>query len=72
MDALVRDTRRLLPVSLLLKGEYEIENVAMSLPAVVGRDGVLNIHLPGLEKDELGRLRKSAGKMQDFLERRRG
>ena len=71
VDALVRDTRRLLPVSLFLDGEYEIENVAMSIPAVVGSDGVQKVHLPRLEKDELESLRISAAKMKDFLERRR-
>jgi len=72
VDALVRDTRRLLPVSLLLKGEYEVENVAMSIPVVVGSEGVQKVHLPRLERGELERFQKSAGKMKDFLERRRG
>jgi len=71
VDALVRNTKRLLPVSLLFKGEYEIENVAMSIPAVVGNEGVKEVHLPGLQKHELEDLRKSAGKMKDFLKRRR-
>jgi len=70
VDALVRDTKRLLPVSLLLNGEFDVENVAMSIPVVVGSEGVQNIHLPKLEKKELERFRKSAGKMKDFLERR--
>jgi malate dehydrogenase len=72
VDALVRDTKRLLPVSLLFTGEYDIENVALSIPAVVGKRGVQKIKLPRLSNEELNGLRKSAAKMQDFLERRMG
>ncbi len=69
---MVRDTRRLLTVSLLLQGEYDVENVAMSVPGVVGREGVLRVHLPRLQESELEQFRKSARKMKDFLERRAG
>ncbi len=72
VDAMVRDTRRLLTVSLLLQGEYDVENVAMSVPGVVGREGVLRVHLPRLQESELEQFRKSARKMKDFLERRAG
>jgi malate dehydrogenase len=72
VDAMVRDTRRLLPVSLLLQGEYDVEDVAMSIPGMIGREGVLRVYLPRLEESELEQFRKSARKMKDFLEKRAG
>ena len=71
-DAMVRDTRRLLPVSLMLQGEYDVKGVAMSLPCVVGSEGVLRIHLPELQDADLERFRMSAQKMKAFLARRQG
>jgi malate dehydrogenase len=71
-DALVRDTKRILPVSLMLRGEYGVEGVAMSIPVVVGKSGVLKVQLPNLDNDEIKRFRESGARMNDFLERRRG
>jgi malate dehydrogenase len=72
VDAIVRDTRRLLPISVLLQGEYDVENVAMSIPGVVGREGLLRVLLPKLQESELEQFLKSARKMKDFLVRRAG
>ncbi len=65
--SIVHDTGRMLPVSILLCGEYDIDGVAMSVPAVVGRGGVKKIYLPELTEDERRRLRKSAEQMKIML-----
>ena len=39
-EAILRDERTVLPVSTLLRGQYGIEGVYLSLPCVVGRGGV--------------------------------
>jgi malate dehydrogenase len=72
VDALVRDTRRLFSVSILLKGEYGIENVALSLPVVLGSGGVDRVCLPKLKKTEMKRFRASARGMSDYLGRSAG
>ncbi len=59
-DAILSDQRSVLPVSVRLDGEYGIERVCLSLPSVVGKDGVEESLLPALDADELTRLRKSA------------
>jgi malate dehydrogenase len=69
VDALVRDTGRVLPVSIVLRGEYDIEGVAMSVPAVIGEEGVNRVLLPRLEARELEQLQASAGEMTAYLER---
>ena len=38
--AIVRDEHSVLPVSNLLQGQYGIDGLCMSIPAVVGRNGV--------------------------------
>jgi malate dehydrogenase len=68
-DALVRDTRRLMSVSILLEGEYEVEGVAMSVPAVIGKGGVERVILPKLRDAELETIRASAQCIRDILEK---
>jgi malate dehydrogenase len=67
VDALVRDTRRLMSVSILLEGEYEIEGVAMSVPAVIGKGGVERVILPKLQESELEIMRISAQSIRGIL-----
>jgi len=69
VDAVVRDTRRLMSVSIVLSGEYGVEGVALSIPAVVGSTGVVRVHPPKLQEDELAQLQSSARSMRGFLER---
>jgi len=66
--SVVLDADRMLPVSILLCGEYGIDGVAMSVPAVIGRRGVKNIYLPKLTADEERQLRKSAEQMRLTLQ----
>ena len=54
------DQRRILPVSVRLEGEYGIENVCLSIPTIVGSQGIENHILPNLDEDELKGLRLSA------------
>ena len=54
--AIVRDEHSVLPVSNLLQGQYGIDGLCMSIPAVVGRNGVedtLEIPLSPTERDAL-------------------
>ncbi len=60
VNAIHMDLRRVLCVSLELKGEYGLSGAALSLPAVVGRGGVRRVLAPRLTEEELGILRRSA------------
>ena len=54
--AIVRDEHSVLPVSNLLQGQYGIDGLCMSIPAVVGRNGVedtLEIPLSPAEREAL-------------------
>lgn len=60
VECILRDDRSLLPVSCVLSGEYGLRDIALSLPAVVGRNGVAEIMPVDYDPDETARLLASA------------
>lgn len=66
-QAVFFDEKAVVPVSVPLTGEYGLTNVALSLPSVVGKDGVeKRLALP-LPKDELELLHKSSECIKEVL-----
>jgi len=64
-EMVLRDERSAIPI-----GSYQREfGVTLSLPSVVGRDGVIAILPPDLSPDEQDGLRKSAESLRKALER---
>ena len=59
-EAVVRDEKSILPVSAALHGEFGIEEVTLSVPAIVGKEGVEKIVPVSLSEDERTRLLYSA------------
>ena len=59
-EAIIRDERAVLPVSTLLTGQYGLSDVCLSLPCVLGADGVERILAPDLDPDETAALVASA------------
>ena len=57
---MLRGERRVLTVSRLQSGVKGLENVALSLPTIVGRDGATQVLEPELSEDERSRLEQSA------------
>lgn len=67
VEAIVRDEASVLTVSTLLQGQYGIDGVCLSLPAVVGRQGVRHLLPIPLSPDEEQALRRSAQVIRDAL-----
>jgi len=61
VEAILRDQQTILPVSSLVDDHYGISDVCLSLPSVVGRNGVERLVPIGLSSDEAEALRRSAG-----------
>ncbi|WP_396594528.1 L-lactate dehydrogenase [Brevundimonas sp. R86498] len=59
-EAILRDERAVLPVSTLLTGEYGLSGLCLSLPCVLGAEGVHRILTPDLEPPEQAALAASA------------
>jgi L-lactate dehydrogenase len=60
LRCILRDERRVLTVSRMQKGVLGVENVALSLPAVVGSQGAAEVLEPEISADERQRLEHSA------------
>lgn len=60
VQAVLEDERSVIPVSVAWQGEYGIEDVCMSLPSVVGMDGVRARVVPRLSGEEIEGLESSA------------
>ena len=60
IEAVLNDERRVLPVSSLLEDYLGISDVCMSVPSIVGRQGVSARLEVSMSDEELGGLRRSA------------
>lgn len=67
-EVILRDEKSILPISSMMHGEYGIENVVLSMPAVVGKDGI-EVKVPiELDSDEITALQESAKQLREVYE----
>lgn len=59
-EAIVRNEKSILPVSRLMEGEYGISDIYLSLPAIVGAEGIHSKLSIPLDEEERKRLKESA------------
>lgn len=67
-EVIVRDEKSILPVSTMMHGEQGIDGVVLSMPCIVGSDGIETQVPIKLDEDELRRLRESAGILKGIFE----
>lgn len=66
-ECIIRDEKSILPVSTVLQGAYGIEDVALSMPTIVGFDGV-ETHVPiSLDHKEREKLEQSAATLKELI-----
>jgi L-lactate dehydrogenase len=68
IEAVALDTRHTLPVSVLVNGFLGVNDVCLSLPAVVGRAGIERILQPRLNEAEAAAFRTSAAAVKKQIE----
>ena len=66
-EAIARDEKSILPISSMLHGQHGIEGISLSMPAIVGKDGVETLVPIQLNDEEVSKLRLSAKTLQDIL-----
>ena len=67
-EAIIRDEKSILPVSVMLHGEYGVEDVVLSIPAIVGKNGVeTKVPIP-LSVEEVLKLQESAKALKKVME----
>jgi len=68
VEAVLRDQHTVMTVSSPLSGQYGIEGISVSLPAIVGRRGVEEVLTLPLSEPELEAFRRSAQTLKDRLD----
>ena len=66
--AVLEDRKEEIPTSMVLNGEYGIKNVAIGVPAILGKNGAEVLEYK-LKSDELNNLKKSASIIRSELEK---
>jgi len=67
-EAIIRDEKYILPVSGMMHGEYGIEDIVLSMPAIVGREGVETQVPISLSDEEQRKLKASAETLKKILD----
>jgi len=67
VKAVIEDQKSVLPVSRMLNGQYGIEDVCLSIPSVIGINGLGDAILPALNDTEYGALRYSAQTLRESI-----
>ncbi len=65
VNAVINDTKEEIPTSVILQGEYGIEDVAVGVPAIIGAGGVEEVVEYQLSDEELESLRNSANILKE-------
>lgn len=67
-EAVVRDEKAVLSVSSLMYGAFDIDGIALSMPAVIGSDGVECLVPVEMSEEELDEIRKSAATVKSIVD----
>ncbi|MBQ7774580.1 MAG: L-lactate dehydrogenase [Lachnospiraceae bacterium] len=68
-EVIVRDEKSILPVSTMMHGEYDIDEVVLSMPCIVGKDGIETKVPISLSEEEKIDLQKSAAIMKEIVDK---
>ena len=66
-EVIVRDEKSILPVSVMMHGEYGIEDVVLSMPAIIGKHGIETKVPISLNEEEEAKLIESGRILKDLL-----
>ena len=66
-EAIVRDSHAVVPVSVLLNGEYGLSDLCLSIPAIVGSEGAEQVLEIDFNEEENEKLKKSAEELKTVL-----
>src|SRR5690606_26135970 len=67
VEAILRDQKRILPVSALLEGEYGLSGLYMGVPVILGGGGVERVIELDLDDQERAAFERSAAEVRDMI-----
>lgn len=65
-ECIIRNEQSVLPVSSMMHGIYGLQDVVLSMPAIVGKDGVEDVIPISLDQEEQELLKKSAAVLKEI------
>ncbi len=68
-DNILRDANNIMTVSTMMNGKYGINDVCLSLPAVIGANGIEKEVTPTLTDEEIEKLKASAAALRSVLDK---
>ena len=69
VESILKDKKRIMPVSAYLEGEYGLEDIYIGVPVILGKDGVEKVIELKLSDKELTALQKSAAIYKQKIEK---
>ncbi|WP_185872776.1 malate dehydrogenase [Blattabacterium cuenoti] len=67
VESIIKDSKRILSCSVFLNGEYNLSNICLGVPIVVGKNGIEKILELHLNKEEKLLLIQSANQVQNMI-----
>ncbi|MCI6677281.1 MAG: L-lactate dehydrogenase [Clostridiales bacterium] len=67
-EAIVRDSHTVVPISVLLEGQYGLSELCMSIPTIIGKDGAEQVLEIAFSEEEKKKLEQSAYELKKVLE----
>jgi malate dehydrogenase len=68
INAIKNNTREVIPCSAVLDGEYGCHNMSMTVPAVIGSEGIQDIKILELAKDEQSALENTVNVLSPLMQ----
>ena len=68
VETIMRDGQKVIPLSTVLTGEYGLKDIALSLPCILGRNGVERVIDLPLSQEETAALHASATALRGWLD----
>ena len=66
VDSILNDYKKIIPCSVLLNGEYNLKNICIGVPCIIGANGVESIVEIKLNESEKNLLKESAMKVREM------
>lgn len=67
-EVIVRDEKSMLPVSTYMTGQHGMKDVVLSMPCIVGKDGIESVVTISLNEEEEKKLQESAEVLKKIME----
>ena len=71
-ECIIRNEQSILPVSSMMHGIYGMKDIVISMPAIVGKDGVENVIPISLDEEEKMQLKRSADILTGMIKKEHG